>query len=260
MKGTRIMAEEQFPIAEKRESQVKVAQSSSSLQLPTDISQPHTSGLTLKLEHDTWPSQKPSEVKPRSVCSATDALDKQTLLHTTSLSNRPVLPESWFPSTPEEGALASHIFTISQRGSTTSITSDRVLSAPTIPFSTEPHNMTASTKGRETDRILTLEQQWSAIYRAQDRRRTTLYASRASAPAFERSDEDYPSIPPHLSVSVVPNSRSIIPATKHSRSSDSPSSTVPIGYSYSSNSPSSTGPMEYSRSPSSSQLSLPFAI
>lgn len=60
MKGTRIMAEEQFPIAEKRESQVKVAQSSSSLQLPTDISQPHTSGLTLKLEHDTWPSQKPS--------------------------------------------------------------------------------------------------------------------------------------------------------------------------------------------------------
>ncbi|KAG2064442.1 hypothetical protein BDR04DRAFT_260132 [Suillus decipiens] len=257
MRSTCSIAEEQFPIAEKCEIQVKAAQSSSSLQLPADISsQSHTSDLTPKLEHDAWPSQKPSEVKSRFACSATDALDRRSLLHIASLSNRPVLPESWFPSTPEENALN---FTISQQGSTTSTTSDRV---PDIPSSTEPHNITDSAKGRERDRILTLEQQWSAIYRARDRRRTTSYTyieAKASAPAFERLDEDYPSMQPHLSLSVAPNLRSVIPTTRYSRSSSSLNSAVPIGYSYSSDSLSSTVPMGYSHFPSSSQLPPPSA-
>ncbi|KAG1762846.1 hypothetical protein EDD22DRAFT_540247 [Suillus occidentalis] len=63
---------------------------------------------------------------PRSARSATDALDRRTLLRTESLSNKPVLPETWLPSTPEEDATMPHIFTISRRRSTTSTSSDRV--------------------------------------------------------------------------------------------------------------------------------------
>ncbi|KAG2035169.1 hypothetical protein BDR03DRAFT_545098 [Suillus americanus] len=304
MKSIRDIAEEQFPIALKRESQVKAAQSSSS-QLPTDTSQSHTSGLTPN-EHDTWPPKNPSEVKHDSgyfshfanrerdhvsrdtnkgraryinsavgsptldvtdrcferpnypppielddmPMSAPDAPDRRSLLRTAGLSNRPVPQESWLPSTPEEDTLVPRTFTISRQGSTT------------IPFPTELYHVTASAK--ERDRILTLEQQWSAIYRARDRRRTTSHTyveARASAPAFERLDEDCPPppTPPHLSPSVAPNSRSIVPATRYSRSSGNPSSTVPIGYSYSSDSQSSTVPMGYSHFSSSSQLPPPSA-
>ncbi|KAG1884468.1 hypothetical protein F4604DRAFT_207978 [Suillus subluteus] len=309
MKSIRDIAEEQLPIALKRESQVKAAQfSSSSLQLPTDTSQSHSSGLTPN-EHDTWPPQKPSEVKrdsgylsrfanrerdhmsrdtndgraryinsavvsptldvtdrgferpkhpspielddmPRFARSAPDAPDRRSLLRTAGLSNRPVPPESWLPSTPEEDSLVPHIFTISRRGSTT------------IPSSTELHHVTASAK--EGDRILTVEQQWSAIYRARDRRRTTSHKyieARGSASAFERLDEDYPPTPPpHSSPSVAPNPRSVVPATRYSRSSGSPrSAAVPMGYSYSSDSLSSAVPMGYSHFPSSSQLPPPSA-
>ncbi|KIK40678.1 hypothetical protein CY34DRAFT_255974 [Suillus luteus UH-Slu-Lm8-n1] len=298
MKSIHNIAEEQFPIALKRTSQL------------------HTSGLTL--EHATWRPQKPSDVKhdsgylsrfanrerdhvsretdkgrarhisdaggsstlditgkgferpkhspfielddvPRSARSATDALDRRTLLHTASLSNRPVLPETWLPSTPEEDATIPHIFTISRQGSTTSTNSDRVSSAFNTPSSTRPYGVTASAKGRERNRIMTPEQQWSAIYRARDRRQTmphTHIETSASAPAFERSDQGYPSTPtpPHL---VALNLRSVAPAVRYSRSSGSPSSMVPMGYSYSSDSLSSTFPIEHS--PSSSQLPPPSA-
>ncbi|KAG1744302.1 hypothetical protein EDB19DRAFT_534547 [Suillus lakei] len=176
MKSVRNIAEERFRTALECESQVKAAQSSSSLQLPADTSHSHTSGLTP--EHATCPPQEPSEVKHdsgyfscladrerdhvsrdtdkgragyvssplgsstlditdrsferpkyspifelgdmlRSARSATDAQDRGSLLRTASFSSRPVPPESWLPSTPEEDVLMPHTF-IARRGSATS--------------------------------------------------------------------------------------------------------------------------------------------
>lgn len=236
MKSIRNIAEEQFPVVLRRESQVNAARSSSSLQLPAHTSQSYSSDFIP--EHDTWPPQKPSEVsrfanrerdnlsgdtdkdqaryissamgsstlnitgrsfeRPkhlsfielddmfRSTHSATDARDRRSFLRTANLSNRSVLPG--LPSTPEEDALMPHIFTMSRRGSTTSTASDQAPSVLNIPS----HDITGSANGWERDRGLTMEQQWSAIYRARDRRRTTPYTyieARASASAFDFSAE-----------------------------------------------------------------------
>ncbi|KAG2140612.1 hypothetical protein DEU56DRAFT_286352 [Suillus clintonianus] len=197
---------------------------------------------------------------PRFARSAMDAHERG-LFWPASHSSRPVLPESWLPSTPEEDTPMSHTFTnIARRGSAASASSFWAPSVLNIPSSTDPHDVTTDTKERGRDRISAMEQEWSAIYRARDRRRTASYThteAQTSSSTFERLDERNP--PPPLSYSVAPSPYTAVPAARYSCSSGSLSSTVPTGYSNSSDSPSSTVPTGYSYSLPSSQVPLPSA-